>query len=240
MVNPFRILWRSLVDVYEGLFPMVGMNLLWILISIPVVFLATLILMALGLPNVWAFSAALLFGVMAPNPASVGIHNYANPLVKEDRVEFDLFWSGLRKLWRRSLALSAIGIAGICLLGVNIYFYVTNSAQVLHYFAILWIYGLIFWSIMLLFMNALLVEQDSKSIKLVVRNAFLLALDNLVPSLVIFIILTIVSILSIGVTLLVALVGGSFVAVVETRAVLAFLEKYQARTADQPTGKRGV
>jgi uncharacterized membrane protein YesL len=240
MINPFRILWRSLVDVYEGLFPMVGMNLLWLLISIPIVFVATLVLMALGLPNVWAFSVALLFGVMAPNPASVGIHNYANPLVKEDRVEFDLFWSGLRTMWRRSLALSAIGLAGLCLLGVNIYFYLTNAAQMLHYFAILWIYGLIFWSIMLLFMNALLVEQESKSIKLVVRNAFLLALDNLVPSLVIFVILTIVSILSIGITLLIALVGGSFVVVVETRAVLAFLEKYRARVADQPTGKRGV
>jgi hypothetical protein len=38
----------------------------------------------------------------------------------------------------------------------------------------------------------------------------------------------------------VALVCGSFVAVTETRAVLAFLEKYRARRVDQPTGKRGV
>ena len=240
MINPFRILWRSLVDVYESLFPMVGMNLLWIVISVPVFFLATLIFMALGLPSIWAFSAALLLGVMAPNPASVGIHNYANQLVKEERVEFDLYWSGLRTLWRQSLALSAIGIAGICLLGVNINFYLTNDAQILHYFAILWIYGLIFWSMMLLYMNALLVEQENKSIRLVVRNAFLLTLDNLVPSLVIIIILTIVSVVSIGVTLLVALVGGSFVAVVETRAVLVYLDKYRARLVDQPTGRHGL
>lgn len=230
-MNPFAILWKSVVDVYDNLFPMVGMNLLWLLVSIPVVIVVTGVLMLFQLPSTIAFSVALLFAVLAPSPASVGVHVYANHLVKEDRVEFELFWSGLRSLWSRSLALLAIGVAGTALLGVNLYFYLTNDTQILHYLAILWLYGLILWAMMLLYMNPLLVEQENKSLKLIVRNAFVLCLDNLIPSVIILVVLLALSILSIGITLLVALLTGSFVAVVETRAVVTYLEKYRSRAA---------
>ena len=230
-MNPFAILWKSVVDVYDNLFPMVGMNLLWLLVSIPVVIVVTGVLMLFQLPSTIAFSVALLFAVLAPSPASVGVHVYANHLVKEDRVEFELFWSGLRSLWSRSLALLAIGVAGAALLGVNLYFYLTNDTQILHYLAILWLYGLILWAMMLLYMNPLLVEQENKSLKLIVRNAFVLCLDNLIPSVIILVVLLALSILSIGITLLVALLTGSFVAVVETRAVVTYLEKYRSRAA---------
>jgi uncharacterized membrane protein YesL len=229
-MNPFAILWKSVVDVYDNLFPMVGMNLLWLLGSIPVVVVVTGVLILLQLPSTIAFSVALLFAVLAPSPASVGVHTYANHLVKEDRVEFELFWSGLRSLWSRSLALLAIGVAGAALLGVNLYFYLTNGTQILRYLAILWLYGLILWTMMLLYMNPLLVEQENKSLKLIVRNAFVLCLDNLIPSVVILVVLLALSVVSIGITLLVALLTGSFVAVVETRAVVTYLEKYRSRS----------
>ena len=234
-MNPFAILWKSVVDVYDNLFPMVGMNLLWLLLSIPLVVIVTGILLLFQLPNTLAFALALLFALLAPSPASVGVHTYANSLVKEERVEFELFWTGLRSLWSRSLALLAVGVIGAALLGVNLYFYLTNSTQVLHYLAILWLYGLILWTMMLLYMNPLLVEQENKSLKLIVRNAFVLCLDNLLPSVVILVVLLALSILSIGITLLVALLTGSFVAVVETRAVVTYLEKYRTRDAAKPS-----
>jgi uncharacterized membrane protein YesL len=230
-MNPFRIVWSAAVDLYDNLFPLVGMNLLWVALSVPVVLVLTAILLLPGLPSDLAFSIALLAAVVAPSPASVGIHLYANQLIKGERADFDLFWLGLRTFWARSLALLAIGFLGAVLLGVNIYFYVSNESMALRYFAILWVYALIIWVMMLLYMNPLLVEQENKSLKLVLRNALYLCLGNLIPSFVILVIILAATVLSIGVTLLVALVGGAFVAIVETRAVLAFLERYRERAA---------
>lgn len=231
MVNPFAIIWRGVVDVYGELFPMVGMNLLWLIISIPIVGVLTLVLSFVGIPPEFGFLVAMVFAMIAPNPASVGIHNYANQLAKEERVEFELFWMGLKTLGLRGLGLLAISAIITILLGVNLAFYLNSSVRVLQFVAILWFYVLILWFTMLLYMNPLLVEQHTKSYKLILRNAFVLAIDNIIPSLLLLIVLVVVSVASVAITLLVALVSGSLVADVQTRAVLAYLQKYEARAA---------
>ena len=233
MVNPFAILWKSALDVYGELFPMVGMNLLWLVISVPVVVVVTLVFVALRLPSEVAFPLAIIFALLAPSPASVGQHAYANNLVKEERVEFDVVWAGLRAYWRRSLALLAICIFMVALLAVNLSFYLTSSVPILHFIAILWLYAIVLWAMMMMYLNALLVEQEDKSIRLILRNSLLLTVDNIVPSIVLFIVLVLLSLVSIGIALLVALLTGSFVSVVQTRAVVAYLERYRSRVAKQ-------
>lgn len=229
-MNPFGTIWQSVIDVYDNLFPMVGMNLLWLLLSVPLVAIGALVLVVLGIEPTWAGIVAMLVVILAPSPASVGIHNYARHLAIDERVDFELFWSGLRTFWKPSLALFAIAIGMLALLAINLMFYLNNDS-LLRFVAILWFYGIILWFLMLLNMNALLVEQENKSIKLILRNSLVLALDNAIPGLVILIVLTVISLLSIGITLLVALLAGSFVAAVETRAVHGYLERYRARTS---------
>lgn len=233
MTNPLAILWQSVAGLYDDLFPLVGMNLIWLLLSVPIVVVVTTILLLLGVPSAGAIFPGIFLALFAPNPASVGLYNYANVLVKDEHVEFDLFWSGLRAYWRRSLALFAISVAVVVLLAVNLVFYLTSGASFLKLVAILWIYALVLWFIMMMYMNPLLVEQENKSLKLIIRNAFILAIDNLIPSIVLLIILVIISALSVALPLLVALLTGSFLALVETRAVLAYLEKYRGRMANQ-------
>jgi uncharacterized membrane protein YesL len=230
-MNPLGIIWRGIVETYDNLFPLVGMNLLWLVLSVPLVVAVTGILLVFRLENTIAFPIALLFAILGPNPASVGILTYANGLANEQVVEFGLYWNGLRALWWRSLVLSLIGIIGAAVLGVNIYFYLNSGAQVLHLFAILWVYALVFWAMMLLYMGPLLVEQHDKSFRLILKNALLLCIDNLPTTAVILVVLLALSVVSILVTLLVALVTGSVVAMVETKAVFTFLAKYRARTA---------
>jgi uncharacterized membrane protein YesL len=230
-MNPFAILWRSVVEVYDNLFPLVGMNLLWLVLSIPLVLVVTGILLLFRLDNTIAFPIAILFAILAPNPGSIGIHNYANRLVHDELLDFGLFWSGLRQYWRKSLVLALLAVVGAAILGVNIYFYVNSESQILRIFAILWLYAIVLWAMMCLYMSPLLLEQENKSIVLIVKNSFLLCLDNLIPSIVILIILVAVSLLSIVIALLVALVTGSLAAMVETQAVHAYLEKYRQRAA---------
>ena len=84
MTNPFSVLWRSAVNVYDELFPMVGMNLLWLLLSIPLVLVVWALFTLLHVPSDLAILLALVLALLGPSPASLGIHNFANQLVKEE------------------------------------------------------------------------------------------------------------------------------------------------------------
>jgi uncharacterized membrane protein YesL len=141
-----------------------------------------------------------------------------------------MYWTALREYWWRASLLVLLGLVVDLLLFVNIRFYLENEG-VIKFLAILWIYALILWSMMLLYMNPLLIEQSDKSFRLIVRNAFLLCIDNPIPSIVIFLVLAVVSVVSIGIAIFIALVTGSYVAATETRSVLTFLEKIRARAA---------
>lgn len=234
-MNPFALIWKSIKEVYDNLFPLVGMNLLWLVLSVPLIILVSGILLVFRLDSTAAFTAATLFATLGPNPASIGIHRFANGLVHEEIIDFSLYWSGLRDYWRRSLVLSLLGVIGTSILGVNLYFYLSTDSQVLHIFAILWLYAIILWAMMLLYMAPLLVEQQNKGIFLIVKNAFLLAIDNLPSSFVILVVLLAISLVSIPIALLLALVTAAFVAMVETQAVNAYLEKYRMRAAKTAT-----
>ena len=231
-MNPFRILWTSAANVYDNLFPMVGMNVIWFILTVPLVFFILGLARLLGIILDQAFTIfpVLAIAILMPSPASIGIHNYASQQVKDERVEFALFWSGLKALWWRASVLFLIGVVADILLFVNMRFYF-EAGGVLRYVAILWFYAFLLWSMMLLYMNPLLVEQSDKSFRLLIRNAFLLCLDNLVPSLIILIILFLVSVLSAGIGLLLVLVAGCYIAFAETQAVSAYLEKIRSRTA---------
>ncbi|HLZ09730.1 MAG TPA: hypothetical protein VKT80_14160, partial [Chloroflexota bacterium] len=134
------------------------------------------------------------------------------------------------QFWRRASVLFLLGLVVDLLLFVNIRFYLENES-VIRFLAILWFYAFLLWSMMLLYMNPLLIEQSDKRLRLIVRNAFLLCIDNPIASIAILLVLALVSVLSIGIALFVALVTGSYIAAVETRTVLSFLEKIRARAA---------
>src|SRR5262245_49514762 len=101
-MKALRAVWAGIVDGYNELFPIVGMNLVWLFLNIPLGFLGLvliqLITLTMGVADDSRQSVALVFSllyalllVIGPNPASSGMHLWANRLVKEERVEFSLF-----------------------------------------------------------------------------------------------------------------------------------------------------
>lgn len=208
---------------------MVAMNLLWFVLSIPSLVVLTVIVSAIGHSLTFGFGIAFLL-MIGPNPASAGIQVYARQLIREERVEFGLFWQGLRDYWKKSAILMLVSVAGATMLAINIGFYAALPGA-LKYVAILWLYGLYFWLSIQLFVQGLLVEQENKSLKLIYRNALILAIDSPVTTLIFFVILTAFSILSVGISLLVALIAGAVIAIAEMRLVHTYLEKFSVRAA---------
>jgi uncharacterized membrane protein YesL len=238
-MKALRAIWAGILDGYNELFPIVGMNLLWLLFNIPLAFVGLvaiqIITVTMGIEEDSRQSVALVFSllyaillVVGPNPASAGMHLWANRLVKEERVEFSLFWEGLRTYWLRSLVLFLISTVGLFLLIANSLFYLRSDITALRIFGIVWLYGVVLWMSMQIYMLPLLVEQEDKRIRLVLRNALFLSIANIVPSLVLLVVISILVILSIGLTLLIALLTGSVVALIAARALQMLLERYRA------------
>jgi uncharacterized membrane protein YesL len=236
-----RAIWAGILDGYNELFPIVGMNLLWLLFNVPLGFLGLVVIqiitIAMGIEDDSRQSVALAFSlvyavllVIGPNPAASGIHLWANRLVKEERVEFALFWEGLRAYLGRSLSLFLIAAVGLFLLIANALFYLRSDLTALRIFGIVWLYAIVLWLTMQLYTLPLLIEQDDKRLRLVLRNAFFLTMANIVPSLVLLIVLSVLILLSVGLTLLIALLTGSVVALIEARALQLLLER------NRPTG----
>src|SRR5206468_1792797 len=100
----------------------------------------------------------------------------------EERIEFLLFWQGLRTYLGRSFVLLLISLLGFVVLIANAVFYLSSSATPLKIFGIVWLYAIYFWLSMQPYMLPLLVEQEDKRVRLVLRNSFFLALANVIPT----------------------------------------------------------
>jgi uncharacterized membrane protein YesL len=238
-MKALRAIWAGILDGYNELFPIVGMNLLWLIFNIPLGFLGLVVIqvitIAMGVEEDARQSVALVFSlvyalllVIGPNPVAAGIHLWANRLVKEERVEFSLFWEGLRTYLGRALALFAIAAVGLFLLIANALFYLRSDLTALRIFGIIWLYAIVLWLAMQMYALPLLIEQDDKRLRLVLRNALFLTMSNVLPSLILLVVLAVLVVLSIGLTLLIALLTGSVVALIETRALQLLLERYRA------------
>jgi uncharacterized membrane protein YesL len=236
----------GIVDAYNELFPVVGMNLLWLLFNVPLAVVGLVVVqigtVTLGIDEDSRTAASLIFSLLlavlltlGPNPAAAGIYLWANRLVKEERVEFSLFWEGLRTYWRQALVLFLISAIGLLLLVVNALFYLRSESTPLRIFGIVWVYAIVVWMGMQIYQLPLLIEQDDKRIRLVLRNSLFLSMANVVPTLTLLIVCSVLTVLSLALTLLIALLTGSVIALITTRAVHLMLEPYRTAGGETPT-----
>src|SRR5207248_706167 len=94
-------------------------------------------------------------------------------------------------------------------------------------FGIVWLYAIVVWLAMQLYMMPLLIEQDDKRVRLVLRNSFFLTMAHILPTMILLVVLSILVVISVAVTLLVALLTASVVALVMARALQMMLERYR-------------
>jgi uncharacterized membrane protein YesL len=228
----------GIVDAYGDLFQIVGMNLLWLVFTIPTAVLGLLVVQiataAMTLPDEARTSVGLIFSlllavllVLGPNPASAGIHLWAFRLVSEERVEFGLFWEGLRQYWRTAALLFLLDGVGLVLLIANALFYLNSGIGILFIPGIIFAYAIPLWLAIQMFALPLLIAQDDKRLRLVLRNSFFLAMANIIPTLTLFVVLTLLTLISAAVTLLIALVTACVVALILARALQMLLERYR-------------
>ena len=240
--NPFALTWTSIKDVYDELYRIIGMNLMWFAAS-AVLFMVISAIITL----IWgesfmtgvATAVAGLLLVIGPNPAAAGLHYFTRHIVKEQILHFSFFWEGLMMFWRKAtlLFLISLGITGVLLVNMGFYFERGQESVVFTGVAVFIGWVTVLWLMMQPYMLPMVIEQEDKRVLIVLRNSLLLALDNIVLSLfalLVFILIGLVPMLF-GFPLIIAAFGGGLVAMMSQRMTLGLIPKYKKRADEDAT-----
>jgi uncharacterized membrane protein YesL len=175
MLNPFRALGKALRDLFDDFLPLTVANLLWVLFSLPLWWAA----LGLLLQGVWLLAAVFaMVGVLPAGPATAGLFYIAYKVADGRAVKLGDFFTGMRQYARPGWAVVAVATGSFMLIVYNIGFYLSVTNLFGGVMLGLWLYALIFWIGLLIYAPALIFLQDAPSLRLVARNAFLMALGR--------------------------------------------------------------
>ncbi len=239
MGNPFRAFFGAIGDAYGELFSVAGMNLIWFFGTLPFYMLSVFVIgpyLMVDEPEnqaayIYAMAAAGVFWAVGPSPLLVGVHLWAHRLVNDQRIEFSVFWDGLREFWRPALALCGIAIAGNALLLMNAAFYLRSEVGVLRLFGVVWVWATVAWALMQMYWLPLLIAQEDRRLRLVVRNSFFLTVAQGIPSFVLLVLLGVIVSLSALVMMPYIFLAGGVAAIATTRMTHSLLERFRQRPA---------
>src|SRR5207237_10808634 len=105
--------------------------------------------------------------------------------------------------------------------------YLASELVPLKIFGIVWIYAIVLWLSMQTYLLPLLIEQDDKRVRLVLRNAFFLMMANIIPSLILLVVMAVLVVLSVALSLLIVLLTAVVIALIVARALQMMLERYR-------------
>jgi hypothetical protein len=241
MKRVIQVAWFAIRAVYDEMFPLVGMGVIWFLASVAAPYglfaLTSLISPVAGL-------IGLLLGVLIlVPPLTGGLYSVAVEIAHERRVEFGYFWQGIRSYARLSWALGAIVVASGVILAVDVIFYLSSDNVVFAAIGFLGLWALLFWIAVQIYLFPLMIvitheekHQEKKPIKLILKNASLLTLAYPFFALGILIVSLLATALSVALLLiLLATIWMPFVAVLYSRATVSSLreaEAFQQRQAE--------
>jgi uncharacterized membrane protein YesL len=229
-MNPFVLLWRAGRDVFDELFLMMGVNLIWLLLCAPLFVVAGFLLNA-GAPLYAVLACAvniLIFG-----PATAGLFTVAERVADARAASIGLFFEGMRKFRRDSWIVYGIWIAGMLVLVLNLWFYPQISLAIGPFITILFLYLTLIWLALLIYLGPLLVLQPDRRIRVLWRNAAVMAFGRPVFTLITGILMAIIMVVSVWIFILALLLTFSFLAVWGMRAAMAIIKQSEARRAAQ-------
>lgn len=237
MLTPLKALWSSVVEYYYDLPRMVLLNIFWFITALPA------LLVALGIAqlvseltdwqqlvlNVWIVPVVVvvlaLFG-----PGTAAIYYVTNRLANGELLEIMRFWHGFRHFFWRGWALATLNVGAGTLLVLNVVFYWTMGGIGLKLLSVVFAYLLVLWFAIQGYLFALMVELD-QSIRLVVRNALFLAIDNLGLTLGLLVVNVIVILFSVppwSAALLLPLATMTIASYANNKVVVEAVDRYRA------------
>ncbi len=166
-----------MIFVWEESLLLIRTNVIWFLGSLPlyllVAFVASLLLVTPEVEELPLALAGFVAGfilLVVPSPLTVGVYAIAGHLVNGETPEFGVFWVAVRRWWKMSLAMFAIGAFLLGALLFNASFYLTATTGIWQAVAILWVYAIIYWITLQAYLLPLLVMADMQPLPEIVDD----------------------------------------------------------------------
>lgn len=195
-MKAFTIMGRTLKAAYDELFMVVFLSVMW--------WLGTIL-------------------ILPAAPATLGINRVANRIANYKRVDNSFFWEGARMHIGRGWFLYLIQILAPIAIGFNAWFYL-NAQGWLRAVGIFWIWLIILSLMISQYLFPLFWQQDDQDVKLVLRNATVLALRNPLYTFLILIFQIVFLALSTALTLPLILLTPAVLALTVNLALVGLLQ----------------
>jgi uncharacterized membrane protein YesL len=224
-MNIFRTLWKSLKDLFEDLFVLALVNILWVVINAPLA-----IVIFFSLPNITTLAIALMLSVLTLGPSNAGLLAVAERITDGRTASWRDFIGGLRTYAVLSWKVYGLWMLGLAIILVNLQFYGQNST-IGSFLFVLFLYFIVVWFGLLIYIGPLMLLQTDKRIRTIGRNAALMTFGRPIFTLVTLALMAIITAASIWVVLLFLLATASFLSIWSFRAVLTLIAEAEARRA---------
>src|SRR6187399_2194770 len=124
-MNIFRTLWKSLKDLFDDLFVLAFVNILWILINAP---LAVAAFFALSNPTI--LYIVMLLSVLTLGPTNAGLYAVAERVTDGRTSSWRDFFAGMRAHPVLSWKVYGLWMLGLVIILVNLQFYSSNGSTI--------------------------------------------------------------------------------------------------------------
>ena len=165
-MNIFRTFWRSVKDLFEDLFILGIVNILWVLINAPLGLALLLVANSTGLIFI-----VLLLGVLTIGPANAGLYAIAERVADGRTSSWRDFFAGLRANAVLSWKVYGLWMLGLLVILFNLQFYNLNGSLFGSIVSILFLYLGLVWFGTLIYIGPLMQIQTDKRIRTIARNA---------------------------------------------------------------------
>ncbi len=196
-MKAFVVMGRTLKAAYDELFLCVFLSIIW--------WVGTLL-------------------VLPAAPATLGLHHVANRIANYKRVDASFFWEAARMHIGRGWLLYLINLLLPAIITTSIFFYLGTSGW-LRVFGFICIWLLIFSLMIGQYYFPLFWQQDDPSIRLVLRNAVLLALQHPLYTFLMLLFQILLLAISIAITLPLFLLAPALIAISANFALAGMLQE---------------
>lgn len=232
-MRAFLVAWRALVSFYSEMFFLVSTNLIWWVTG----GIFVLVMAILGWPLLVANGPWWLAPILSipAGPATAALAVVTRRVARDIHVDRSFYWDGLRTYWKQALAISAIGMAGLSLLLLNLLFYVGQRNALLQALSFLWLYIIVFWLSMQIYVYPILVSLEKPTVLGAIKTAALAAFANPLFTLLLFVIAIALTALSVVLAILVLLAWPAVMVLLGEHSLRLFLERVGIKPEDGGT-----
>lgn len=227
-MTPFTTFWLAAKDLFDELFTLVLVNLLWLAISAPLAVLAgALIFNDAVAPGI----LVALLAALPAGPATVGLYLVAQRIAEGRVTSWRLFFGGFREYLRASWRVYGAWALGLLILLFNVQFYNRMPSSIGPIVSGMFLALLLIWLGLLIYIGPLLLLQSDKRLRVIARNALMMTIGRPIFTLITLLLMTLILFASFWTVILPFVLTFAFLALWGFRATTRLIADAEERRA---------